>query len=206
MVRPLHRVLFFCLTLTVLAAVFTCAHVQGMQDAISQQVLRLHIVANSDSDFDQGIKLKVRNRILTDCGYLFSHCRTAQESAAVARQNTALLRRTAEDELRRQGVLQPVAVQVGACAFPTKEYGGVRLPAGNYTAVNIRIGTAGGKNWWCVMYPPLCLTGDAVKADADTLALLRQQLTAEEYALVTESQDIQVNVKFKLAEVLGRWF
>lgn len=200
------RVTYVLLTIGVLGGVFFGAHVERMQKTVAKQVLRLHIVANSDTPYDQNVKIKVRNRILEDCGYLFMNCRTARESAAAAKQNAPQIRKAAEAELWKNGVLQPVTVRVEECRFPTKEYGAVRLPAGVYTALNIRIGTAQGKNWWCVLYPPLCLTGDTVKADEETLKKLRQTLTAEEYALITETEEIQVNVKFKLLEILEHWF
>lgn len=197
---------FVLLMLGVVGGVFFCARTAGMQNAVAEGVLRLHIVANSDSDYDQSVKLKVRNRILADCGYLFQDCRTAEESALVAKRHSREIQKAAEAELRKYGVLQPVSVRVEETRFPTKEYGAVRLPAGAYTALNVRIGTAQGRNWWCVLYPPLCLTGDAVKADEETLKQLRQTLTAEEYALVTQTDEIQVHVKFKLLELLGKWF
>ena len=148
----LRRVFFCFLSLALVAGTIACGWVQGMRRDISASVLRLHIVANSDSGFDQTVKL-----------------------------------------------------QVGDCRFPTKDYGGVRLPAGCYTAVNIKIGAAAGRNWWCVMYPPLCLTGGSVKADEETLSLLQKELTAEEYALITETEEVNVKMKFKLAEMLGKY-
>ncbi len=188
-----------------LSTVFAC-HVSNTQSAVAEQVFRLHIIANSDTPQEQALKLQVRDRILADCGHLFLGCNNARDAANVARRNSALLQQTAKQELQRHGVLQPVFVSVETCKFPTKSYGSVRLPAGKYTALNLRIGTGAGQNWWCVMYPPLCLTGDTVLADEETLALLRQRLSAEEYALVTKPDDIHVTMKFKLAELLARWF
>ena len=175
----LRRVLFCFLSLALAAGTIACGWVQGMGRDISGSVLRLHIVANSDSGFDQAVKLQVRDRVLADCGFLFAGSPSAAESAARAREYAGVIRRTAQAELRRQGFLYPVSVQVDNCRFPTKDYGGVRLPAGCYTAVNIKIGAAAGHNWWCVMYPPLCLTGGSVKADEETLRLLQKELTAE---------------------------
>ncbi len=201
----LRRVFFCFLSLALVDGTIASGWVQGMRRDISASVLRLHIVANSDSGFDQTVKLQVRDRILTDCGFLFAGSPSAAESAARAREYAGVIRQTAQAELRRQGFLYPVSVQVGDCRFPTKDYGGVRLPAGCYTAVNIKIGAAAGRNWWCVMYPPLCLTGGSVKADEETLSLLQKELTAEEYALITETEEVNVKMKFKLAEMLGKY-
>lgn len=206
MIRFRHRIAFCLAAIALLFAVIGISHVKGVQTAVAGRVLRLHIIANSDSPKEQALKLQVRDRILTDCSPLFTDCKSAQEAAKVARQNITLLRQTAQKELLRHGVLQPVSVWVGERRFPTKAYGSVRLPAGTYTALNLRIGTGAGQNWWCVMYPPLCLTGSTVSADEDTLKRLRKELSAEEYALVTETKDIHVTMKFKLAELIGTWF
>lgn len=206
MVHLRYRIGFFLGAVMLLFGVIFLTHIEGMQTAVSDQVLRLHIIANSDSPQEQALKLQVRDRILKDCSHLFADCNSAADAAAVARRNSALLQRTAKDELQRHGVLQPVSVWIGPRRFPTKTYGSVRLPAGEYTSLNLRIGTGSGQNWWCVMYPPLCLTETAVTADEETLSILKKELSAEEYALVTETEDIQINVKFKLAEILGRWF
>ncbi|MBQ2614927.1 MAG: stage II sporulation protein R [Clostridia bacterium] len=198
---------FFCVGATlILTGVFACLRVQALQSGVREEVLRLHIVANSDTPCDQAVKIKVRNRILQDCGMLFADCASQEEAASIARERSGLICRVAEKALRENGVFYPVSVRVEECRFPTKSYGGVRLPAGRYTAVNLRIGAGMGQNWWCVMYPPLCLTGDAVKADEQTLAQLRKELSAEEYALVTETSSIQVKVKFRIAEWLGKRF
>lgn len=205
MIHLRYRIGFGLAAIALLLGVIGFTYINGMQTAVANQVFRLHIIANSDSPEEQALKLQVRDRILTDCSHLFSQCSSAEDAAAVAKRNLLLLQATARDELLRHGVLQPVSVWVGERRFPTKAYGSVRLPAGTYTALNLRIGTGAGQNWWCVMYPPLCLMGDAVSADEDTLAALRKELSAEEYALVTETEDIYINVKFKLAELIGKW-
>ena len=196
---------FIILSFIIIGSVLMLGHVQNLNRNIADGVLRLHVVANSDSPEDQAVKLKVRDSVLAKCGYLFSGCKTAEESADRALTYANILRRTAQDELRKNGNLSAVSVEVGKCMFPTKAYGNIRLPAGSYSAINIKIGAAAGQNWWCVMYPPLCLTSDTVKADENTLALLRRELSAEEYALITETDELQINVKFRLAEILGKY-
>ena len=200
----LHRIFFCLLSTAILLGTLFCNSVWQMNRNISREVFRLHILANSDSPRDQALKLKVRDRILSDWGFLFAESPDAKSSAEIAGQYAPFLRQTAQAELRRQGCLAPVSVKIARDSFPTKAYGGVRLPAGQYTALRIQIGAAAGQNWWCVLYPPLCLTGGALQADAETLRKLRQELTPEEYALVTETESLQVKMKFRLAEILGR--
>ncbi|MBE5039942.1 stage II sporulation protein R [Ructibacterium gallinarum] len=197
----------FCLfSIALIAGILLCSSVLQNQKEIASHVLRLHIIANSDQAQDQRIKLQVRDRILSDCGFLFQNCTNAQEAAKRAKTYAPLLQRTAQAELKKQGFLGRASVTIEPCRFPTRDYGGVRLPAGTYTAVNIRIGAAAGHNWWCVMYPPLCLTGDAVKADDETLQDLRQELSAEEYAMVTQTGEIRIQMKLKIAEILSQYF
>ncbi len=176
------------------------------QREIAGGVLRLHILAHSDDAIDQELKMKVRDRILKECGYLFRDAQNALDAGERATRACDKIKRVAEKELRCQGVLYPVTVAVEETGFPTKDYGGIRLPAGRYQALNVRIGSATGQNWWCVLYPPLCLTGGAVKAEAETLDLLRNALSAEEYALVTQTEEMHIRTKFYLIEHLGKYF
>lgn len=206
MLTARHRIVFSLSALLLLFGILFLSHLSCLQTKVADKVFRLHIVAGGDTPNEQSLKLRVRDRLLTDCGHLFDGCQTAEDAVAVAERNLPILKQTAEDELRHHGVLQPVSVWVGERRFPTKSYGTVRLPAGRYSSLNLRIGTGAGQNWWCVMYPPLCLSGSAVCADAETLAALRQTLTAEEYELLTDSSDLCVRFKFKLTELLGSRF
>ncbi len=173
---------------------------------ISGGVLRLHILANSDGEMDQLLKQAVRDRVLEECGFLFQGAPDVLAAEQRAIGATARITEVARRELRRHGCLYPVTATVEETVFPTKSYGGVRLPAGRYRAVNVRIGAATGQNWWCVLYPPLCLTEGTVVADADTLAALRKELSAEEYAIITETEKINIKMKFRILEFLGEIF
>ncbi len=176
------------------------------QGALSGGVLRLHIVGSTNTEADQTLKLLVRDSILNEHGHLFAHAQNAHDAAIRAQLATAAMADTAEKILRKNGCPAPVSAKVEQTSFPTKSYGKVRLPAGSYTAVNIRIGSATGKNWWCVLYPPLCLTEGSVKADEKTLAILRKELSPSEYALVTQPEKISFHLKFRLLELFGKIF
>ncbi len=200
------RISIIVVSILVLVGVIIGSWAVHTQREIAGGVLRLHILANSDDAMDQELKLNVRDRILTECGHLFRDAKNVQDAGERATNACKKIKTVAEKELRRQGVLYPVTVAVEETTFPTKDYGGVHLPAGRYQALTIRIGSATGQNWWCVLYPPLCLTGGAVKADAETLDLLRQELSAEEYALVTQTEEIHIRTKFYILEHLGKYF
>ena len=189
-----------CLSTGIICSVGT------MTGNISDNVLRLHVVANSDTSYDQALKLKVRDRIIRDFSPIFSTSDNAKSSASLAYDHSYLMVKSAVDELRKNGCLYPVSIKIGQQKFPTKSYGNVRLPAGEYNAITLKIGGASGQNWWCVMYPPLCLTNGIVEADQQTIDKLRKELTSEEFDLITKTQKPNVKFKFKIAEILGKYF
>ncbi len=195
----MRRFLFICLTLGILGSVLSSAH------QVRENVLRLHVLANSDSAYDQSIKLRVRDRVLADWGGLFTRCDTREDALSLAERHKGQILASAKDELRKLGCLAPVSVRMGETRFPTKTYGSVRLPRGRYTALELRIGHGDGKNWWCVMYPPLCLTDGVVTADQETMETLKQNLSADSYAMICEDTAITPRIRFKLAEILGEW-
>ncbi|MBR5152226.1 MAG: stage II sporulation protein R [Clostridia bacterium] len=168
-------------------------------------MLRLHVLANSNTRHDQQLKHAVRNEILKQCGFLFETCSDAEDATQIAQEHSGFIGSVARKELIRQGCLHPVSVRVGKTRFPTKRYGTVRLPQGRYTALEIRIGQGQGQNWWCVMYPPLCLTGEVVSADHATMEQLKTHLSPSAYAMITEETHITPVFRFKIAEILGKW-
>ena len=179
-------------------------HVNDIEDS----VLRLHIVANSDSDEDQALKLKVRDEVVERCGFLFENCVSAEQSIKTAADNIGFIKYVAEQVITENGYNYDADCQVTQCSFPTKQYerpgdGVVSLPRGEYNALNIKIGAAKGKNWWCVMYPPLCFVDGVASVPDETDELLKSQLTASEYELITESDRPEIKIKFKIAELLG---
>ncbi len=204
----ISRIRFLALFLTV-TLLFTLAlsYAKSVGSDISDAVVRLHIVANSNTDTDQWLKLKVRDRIVSESAYLFENISDSEQALSIARTNTEVFRKLALDEIHRQGFDMPVTVSVGKCAFPTKYYDGITLPAGQYNAVNIQLGESKGENWWCVMYPPLCFTDGIVSLSDKAKTKLQKSLTAEEYKLITESSgSVPVQIKFKFIEVLQTLF
>ena len=125
---------------------------------IRENTLRLHILANSDSPADQALKLKIRDAVLSHSGELFSGCDTRQKMVSAAQEQLSDIQRIAEQTAMHNGYDLPVTVSVTDMFFETRRYDNVLLPAGNYTAVRIELGEAAGKNWWCVLYPPLCVS------------------------------------------------
>lgn len=191
-----------------LVLVTAVSYISWQVNDIEDSVLRLHIVANSDSDEDQALKLKVRDEVVERCGFLFENCVSAEQSIKTAADNIGFIKYVAEQVITENGYNYDADCQVTQCSFPTKQYerpgdGVVSLPRGEYNALNIKIGAAKGKNWWCVMYPPLCFVEGVASVPDETDELLKSQLTASEYELITESDRPEIKIKFKIAELLG---
>lgn len=167
-------------------------------DKIKDDVLRLHIRANSDSEFDQELKLKVRDRILNDTGDMFYSVMTYEE--AVEKTNEALPKiiESAKDEIKNLGYDYEVKANLDYSYFGTRHYDGYTLPAGNYMALNLEIGEGKGQNWWCVMFPPMCLPTSVAECE------IADVLTESETEIVTETE--KYKFKFKIVEFFEEIF
>lgn len=126
-------------------------------DGISDGVLRLHILANSDSKEDQDLKIKVRDAVLAETEALFCAGKTRLEVEQIALNNIDRIQAVAEKTIKENGYNYPVKCELTYMEFNDRTYGDITLPAGYYDAVRITIGEAKGHNWWCVMYPQLCI-------------------------------------------------
>ncbi len=122
----------------------------------SNSLIRLHVIANSDSDEDQELKYQVRDQLLISFGDIFRDAKTIEEARNLINGNLDDLKDIASREINRQGFDYPVDASLGAASFPTKVYGDLVYPAGEYEALRVVIGEGSGANWWCVMFPPLC--------------------------------------------------
>jgi len=135
---------------------------------VRSDVVRLHIMADSDREADQAVKLRVRDRILADVGDVFAGPHSQQDAKKTAKAHLDEIKAAAEAELAACGVDAPVRVELCNMYFTTRQYEQLFLPAGNYDAVRVTIGSGNGKNWWCVMYPPICVPA----ANAETREFL----------------------------------
>ena len=120
------------------------------------EIIRLHVVANSDSANDQALKRKVRDAIIRQLAPAFEKAGDIDGARGIARANLARIKEIASLEIKEEGLDYPVRAELNSFAFPTKHYGPFVLPAGDYEAVRVVIGAGGGANWWCVLFPPLC--------------------------------------------------
>ena len=165
------------------------------QDQLADKVVRLHVLANSDSEEDQALKLRVRDVVLERATALLEQAEDRKEAEGLLRGDLLELERIAAEEIAAAGYDYPVTAELTKTTFPTKEYDGFTLPAGEYLALRIIIGEGGGHNWWCVVFPPLCTTA-AADVPASALAAGFDQ---EEVGLITEENSGYV-LKFKAVE------
>ena len=188
----------FCLMLctVVLAAACVISVIQFAADCenVRRDVLRLHVVADSDSEADQKLKLLVRDEVLKKGEEIFDGTVTADEAEMIIIPKTHELKAAAESILRQNGCNNSVEITVGEEYFATRCYENFTMPAGVYTAVRVNIGSAKGQNWWCVMFPPLCLP--AVSADADAF------FTEDEMKVISSSPEYEP--RFKIVEIIEK--
>lgn len=168
------------------------------QAALADKVIRLHVIANSDSETDQALKLEVRDRILEEAAEVFSGSGTVAEAAAAIQAALPRLEEAGREVVRETGYGYAVSVSLEDNVwFPTKEYTDFALPQGSYTALRVVIGEGKGRNWWCVVFPPLCL-GSVAETTEEAAAL--GTLSEEDVALMTGEDEGYV-VKFKAMEL-----
>ena len=167
------------------------------QQEISDKVVRLHVVANSDSEEDQALKLRVRDAILARTTALLEASADRSDAEGLIRGQLLELEELAKKEIAAAGYDYTVEAELTEMDFPTKEYESFTLPAGNYLALRVSIGEGKGQNWWCVVFPPLC-TAAAAEVPASALAAGFSQ---EEVRLITGEDEGYV-LKFKTLEWL----
>ena len=174
---PWRRVL----ALFVACLVCTALWAEATQVRLASQVIRLHVLANSDSEEDQALKLAVRDRVLETTSALLAGETEPQAAAVLLNQHLDDIAQTAAQEISAQGHDDRVEVRLEQTWFPTRQYQGISLPAGNYLALRVLIGAAEGHNWWCVVFPNLCLPAVSERAlEASTLTPGQISLLQEE--------------------------
>ncbi len=181
------------LALFLVFLVCTCLWAEAEQTALAEKVIRLHVLANSDSQADQALKLRVRDRVLAGARPLLAQASNAGEAEVLLSGQLSYLTALARQEVLRQGYDYPVDVTLEDVWFPTRAYDAAALPAGTYRALRVVIGSGEGHNWWCVVFPSLCLP-----AVSET-ALQAAGLSEGDVALITEDTPSYV-LRFKTVE------
>ena len=173
------------------------------QDDLQQKMIRLHVVANSDSERDQALKLQVRDKVLDFTEQTMRSAESREAANEALRASLPEIERMAEDTLLESGCVDSVEARLEPAEFPLKAYDGFRLPAGEYMALRVLIGEAEGQNWWCVVYPPLCMTAASDVAQTGIACGMGQ----EDMSLMQE-EDEGYQIKFRCVELweqLRQW-
>lgn len=198
---------FYLLSLIILFSFLTFISISSYANDVSKDLsdnfFRLHILANSDSDSDQALKLKVRDNIISYMNTLSYDGLNKNEAIELTNSHLIAFQEIAEKTIAGEGYNYDVKLEVGNFYFPTKEYGNISLPAGYYDALKIEIGEAKGQNWWCSLFPPLCFVDiSAGIIDEESEEYLRENLSEDEFSIITDDSG-NVKFKFKIIELLN---
>ena len=201
--------LFILPLLFIYTLICSISYVNAISTDLQKSVFRVHVIANSDSEDDQNLKLKVRDNVLRYMNTLCSKTTSKEEAIEIATIHLNEFKEIALNTIKENGYNYNVDISIDNVFFPTKTYGDISLPEGYYDALRIKIGKAEGKNWWCVMFPPLCfvdVTSGIVPDDSKDL--LKENLSQEEYDLIcngnSENQNnTDIAFKFKIVELLN---
>lgn len=174
----------------ILLSVICLSNLEISEQIDKNSLIRIHVLANSDSQADQQLKLQVKDNVVRYLEPQLAQSHSVEESRQIIQNNLPQLEQTAKNTLQRLNSNYDVTLQYGRFDFPVKYYGGFSLPAGNYEALRILIGEGKGHNWWCVLFPPMCFT------DSNTSA-------SGKYTEQTPEK--KVVVKLKSVELLKKW-
>lgn len=203
--RMKKTVIYITLALLLIAGAYQL-RVSRFQRDISQEILRFHVLANSDSEVDQSVKLKVRDEIGRYMQENMQDVENLTECKQMAGEKLPEITRIAEEVLRREGFSYGVSAEIGTVDFPEKRYGSYTFPRGSYQALEITLGEGKGHNWWCVMYPNMCFAGSVYEViEEDARTELQSVLTPEEYEELMAESNISVKFKYweKIKEIVG---
>ena len=170
------------------------------EEAIYENVIRLHVLANSNEAEDQGLKLRVRDAVLDRLSPSLGSCRTREEAAAVILSMEEEIGQVATETLRAAGCDDGVTVTLAEEGYPEKRYESLCFPAGTYLSLRVCIGEAEGENWWCVLFPAICTSVATVSKKEAEDAFVAVGFTPEQYRIITETDQVTYRVKFKFLE------
>lgn len=171
--------------------------ISTIQQGISHKIIRFHVIANSDSDADQALKLKVKEAVVNYTAELLCNSKSISETEDLLSSHTNDIISIANNVISENDYDYPVTAEITDTYFPTKSYGSYTFPPGTYRAFQIKIGEAKGKNWWCVLYPPLCfidISHSTVNPESEEL--LKETLTTDEFQAVSDEYTVKYRFKY----------
>lgn len=175
------------------------------QEAIADEVIRLHVIADSDRECDQELKLKVKDAVVERLRGELDEAESVEEAREIMKDNLGELEAVSQEVIEQNGFSYRARASLGQAVFPVKQYGDLVFPAGEYEALRIFLGRAEGKNWWCVMFPTLCFV-DETKQEItmENKEKFKEVLTKEEYESLCQKEGNQIFFKLKIMEYLNK--
>jgi len=197
------------LLILMLPSLFLKANAQGRsnhQADIAAEIIRFHVIANSDSQEDQALKLAVKSVLVDKLAPYLQDAGSKDEARQIIYDKMDYIGELAKDTISRQGFNYPVKVTLEEDYFPLRIYGDYAFPPGNYEALRVEIGQGKGKNWWCVMFPPLCFVDETYSiVDESSGQKLKYLLTEEDYEAL-KLKKVPVKIRFKLLQIIKDFF
>lgn len=192
----LRRIFGYLTAFLIVLVLFLTSWAGWRQTTLASHLIRLHVVANSDTEDDQALKLRVRDTVLQECGTIFTDSADIAQAVEALSQSFPRIAAEGMKTVEREGYTYPLRVRLVYEDFPKTDYEGFSLPAGRYRALRVEIGEAAGHNWWCVVFPALCMGGVTEVSEAAMAA----GLTEDDLALITGSREDYV-IRFRCVEL-----
>ena len=194
----MKKAMMILLAGAMLLAAFMILPIHG-EAKLYDNVIRLHVLANSDSEEDQALKLRVRDAVLQKTDALLKDAASREEAAEILQASLGELEAVAKAAVADAGYGNAVTVTLSRESYPTRQYEQLAFPAGEYLSLRVMIGEAEGQNWWCVLFPPMCLGAASESAAED--AAISVGLTGSQYRVITEHDEPIYSVRFRILEV-----
>lgn len=211
MKKKLNFIFILTILVFIYIALLSFNYSKAISSNLSDSVFRLHIIANSDSSADQELKLKVRDKIIEYMNTLTSNSSDKKDVISIVNNHLDSFKEIALNTIKENGYNYDVNIEIGNFHFPTKSYGDISFPAGNYDALKIEIGDAIGQNWWCVLFPPLCFVNSSTGVvPDDSKNTLKENINSESYEIISEGNNSNDNtsaikIKFKIIEFFNNF-
>ena len=210
MKKKLNFIFILTILVFIYIALLSFNYSKAVSSNLSDSVFRLHIIANSDSSADQELKLKVRDNIINYMNTLTSSSSDKKDVISMVNNHLDSFKEIALNTLKENGYNYDVNIEIGNFNFPTKTYGDISFPAGNYDALKIEIGDAIGQNWWCVLFPPLCFVNSSTGiVPEDSKTILKENINSESYEIISEGNKSKntsdIKIKFKIIEFFNNF-
>ncbi len=198
-------IIILLILLTLFVYISALSYVKYISSDLSKNVLRLHVIANSDSKEDQNLKYIVRDNIIEYMNSICSNVKSKDEALKLLSDNLHNFENIVNQTILDNGFSYNSSCELGTFNFPTKTYADISFPAGHYDALEIKLGSSQGQNWWCVLYPSLCfIDKSSATLSEESKEKLQYSLSNEEYKLISNKNNVTLKFKFKLIELLSK--